>query len=418
MTSPTPRAQAHFGLAVLTFINLFNYLDRFIVASVLGLLEHDLHLSDPQAGSLTTAFIIVYMVASPIGGFLGDRIPRRLLVAGSVFLWSLATVASGLAGSFVALLVARSVIGVGEAGYGTVAPAIISDLYPREQRTRMLSLFYVAIPVGAALGYALGGWIGHHYSWHAAFFVGGAPGVLLSLLMLFVPEPARGATEEGPPAEKLPFLQGLAGLSRNKVFWANTIGYTLMTFAVGGLGQWMPTFLERERHLPGDLVGLQFGAITAVAGFLGTLAGGWLGDRADRRREHGGMVVSGTGLLLAAPLMFVAAVLQPPSLIYSLTFAAQFLLFLNSGPINAAIVNCVPPTFRAFAMGLNVLLIHLLGDAPSPLLIGWVAERTNLASAIQLNALPVLVGGIVLLGAAWAFSRRNPNATTEPAASS
>lgn len=399
MATPAPAApvRAGYALFILTLINLVNYLDRYIVSSALPAIQRDFSITNTQAGLLGTVFIVVFMLASPLGGYLGDRMPRKLLVAGGVLLWSLATGASGLAASFIALLVARAFIGIGEAGYGAVAPSIISDLYPREQRTRMLSFFYIAIPVGAAMGYGLGGWLTASYSWHVAFFAGGVPGLVLGVMAFFMPEPQRGAMDEPGARTKMPFKEGLSGLAGNKAFWATTAGYTLMTFSIGGLGFWMPTYMERARGMPGDRASFIFGAITAVAGLLGTVAGGWMGDRLDRKREGGGLGMSGLGLILAAPCMFVAVNLESEAAMFATIAAAQFLIFLNSGPINAAIVNCVQPAFRAFAMGLNVLFIHLLGDAISPTLIGQIADLSSLTVAIEWNALPVLFGGVALL---------------------
>ncbi|HSP81957.1 MAG TPA: MFS transporter, partial [Myxococcaceae bacterium] len=265
--------------------------------------------------------------------------------------------------------------------------------------------------VGAAMGYGLGGWLSQTYSWHVAFFAGGAPGLVLAVMAFLMPEPRRGAMDGPEAQEKLPFLVGLKGLASNKAFWWTTTGYTLMTFSIGGLAFWMPTFLVRERGMSADGTGLVFGGITAVAGLLGTVLGGWLGDRMDRKMEGGGLKVSGVGLLLAAPFMYVAVNLESSAATFATIFAAQFLIFLNSGPINAAIVNCVPPAFRAFAMGLNVLCIHLLGDALSPTLIGQVADQSTLGTAIELNALPVLLGGGALLVAGRQLRNAAPQAT-------
>jgi MFS family permease len=404
----TPAVGASYGLLILTVINLLNYLDRYIAAAALPSIKADLNLNHAEAGLLFSVFIVVFMLASPLGGYLGDRMPRKYLVAGGVLLWSLATGASGLAASFMALLVARAFIGIGEAGYGAVAPSIISDLYPRTQRTRVLAFFYIAIPVGAAAGYGLGGFLTSTYSWHVAFFAGGVPGLLLGVLAFFMPEPQRGAMD-GPEAKaKMPFMVGLRGLAGNLAFWMTTVGYTLMTFSVGGLAVWMPTYMVTKRGMTEDRAGLLFGAVTAVAGLLGTLAGGWLGDKMDRKREGGGLGMSGIGLMLAAPCMYIAV--NVDSLVASFTwiFAAQFFIFLNSGPINAAIVNCVQPAFRAFAMGLNVLCIHLLGDAISPMLIGGIADVASLTTAIEVNAVPVLLGGVALLVAAKLFREAVP----------
>ncbi|ATB42539.1 MFS transporter [Cystobacter fuscus] len=407
VASPAAAPNSTYALFILSLINLVNYLDRYIVTVALPHIQRDFQLDNTQAGLLGSFFMVVFMLASPISGFLGDRVPRRFLVAGGVLLWSLATGASGLASTFAALMVARACVGIGEAGYGAVAPSIISDLFPREQRTRVLSVFYIAIPVGAAAGYGLGGWLSNAYSWHVAFYAGGVPGIILAVMAFFMPEPQRGAMD-GPDAQKkLPFLVGLKGLGRNPAFWWTTSGYTLMTFSIGGLAFWLPSFLVNERGMALDRAGFLSGAVTALAGLTGTMAGGWLGDRMDQRMPGGGLRLSGVGLLLAAPLMVLAVKVSAHAPMFAIIFMAQFLIFLNSGPINAAIVNGVPPAFRAFAMGLNVLFIHMLGDALSPTVIGKLADVSSLAVAIQVNAIPVLLGGLALLMAGKAFRHVN-----------
>jgi MFS transporter, Spinster family, sphingosine-1-phosphate transporter len=391
------RGQARYGLAVLTVINLLNYLDRYIAAGMMPRIIEAFHISKAAAGWLGSVFIIVYMLFAPVAGVLGDRYPRRLVLAAGVFLWSLATVGAGFAGTFAALLVARSIVGIGEAGYGTVAPGLIADLFKREQRSRMLAYFYVAIPVGSAMGFALGGWLGHRYSWQHAFWVGGIPGLLVAAFALRVPNPPRGATDEGPPPVKVPFGESLRRLRKNGTYWTAVAGLTLMTFSIGGLANWMPSFLELERGVNPEVAGLYFGAITAVAGIVGTLVGGWLGDVADRRSTTGGMSLSGWGLLLAVPLMAVVALAHSPVLIFAAVAGAQFCIFLNNGPLNAAIVSAVPGDVRSFAVGVSVFAYHALGDAISPPLIGLVADRSSLGTAILLNAIPIALGGVLLV---------------------
>lgn len=413
--APSPasitRSRAIYGLLILTLINLFNYLDRQMMAAVLPNVARDFQLNGKEAGALTSVFVIIYMVVAPLGGYLGDRMPRRLLVAISIWLWSLATVASGLVTSYGALLVARGIVGIGEAGYGAAAPSIIADLFSPQKRSSMLSYFYLAMPLGAGAGYMLGGWLSETYSWHTAFFVGGVPGLLLGIAMLVAPEPKRGGSEhDASHAEKLPFSVGVRQLTTSPLFWINTTGYTLLTFTIGGLGAWMPTFLQQERGQNPTRAGLVFGAITLIGGLVGTLIGGLLGDWAEKRRAGGGMWVSGIGLVAAAPFVYLAAVLPDISSIYAVILLVMILLFLNTGPINAAVLNSVAPAFRSFAMGVNMLLIHLLGDAASPVAIGAIKDVSNLSTAIIMNAVPVLLGGVVLLGGAtlWRGSRKAP----------
>jgi len=289
-------------------------------------------------------------------------------------------------------------VGVGEAGYGTVSPGLIADFYPPSHRTRALSIFYVAIPVGSALGYVLGGWLANAFSWQTAFFVGAVPGLIAAILALRVREPHRGASEAVEPTQtRLPLAQGLRELASNTYYWVSVAALTLMTFSIGGLSVYMPAFLERERGVSGAQAGIWFGAIAAVAGLTGTLVGGVLGDRAERKSRTGGLWVSGVGMLLAAPFMVWTSRAGSIPLILATAFVAMFLVFLNNGPLNNAIVSSVPPLFRSFAVGISVLAYHLLGDAISPPIIGWIGDRSSLALAIALNAIPVALGGLVLV---------------------
>lgn len=412
MSAVTP-SRAAFGLGVLTLINFLNYTDRYILAGVMKKVQEHFHLTDTDGGLLATTFMIVYLMASPIGGFLGDRLPRHILIGCAVLIWSLATVASGLASSFVLLIIARAATGVGEAGYGTIAPSFISDLFTPERRSRMLAIFYTAMPLGAAAGFILGGAVGDSHGWQTAFYVGGAPGLLLGVMCFFITEPKRGGTE-ATPIEKVPFGQGVRALVGNARFWIVTAGLTLMTFSIGGLSNWMPKYLEAERGFTGADAGLVLGATTVIGGLLGTLAGGFLGDRLERRRPGGGVIMSGVGLSLAAPLMLVAVHAESKALLIASLLLAQFLIFLNNGPLNAAIVNVVSPGFRAFAFSISTMTLHLLGDAASPAIIGWISDTSKkaggpgLATAIQVNALPVLLGGVVLLVGARVFRPSEP----------
>lgn len=410
-------SRAAFGLGVLTLINFLNYTDRYILAGVMKKVQDHFHLTDTDGGLLATTFMVVYLIASPIGGFLGDRLPRHALIACAVLIWSLATIASGLASTFVLLIIARAATGVGEAGYGTIAPSFISDLFTPARRSRMLAIFYTAMPLGAAAGFILGGYVGDKHGWQTAFFVGGAPGIVLGLMCFFIAEPKRGGMEAAP-VEKVPFTAGLKALLTNGRFWVVTAGLTLMTFSIGGLSNWMPKFLEDERGFSGTDAGLALGATTVVGGLLGTLAGGFLGDRVEKKLPGGGVLMSGVGLTLAAPMMLVAVHAESRHLLLASLLLAQFFIFLNNGPLNAAIVNVVSPGFRAFAFSIATMTLHLLGDAASPAIIGWISDTSKaaggpgLATAIQLNALPVLTGGLVLLAGARWF---RPSATRPPA---
>ena len=401
----SPSRAAKTGLAVLTLVNLFNYLDRFVVSALVeSLKKSELALSDTQAGSLATAFIVVYMLTSPIFGALGDRGSRPRLLAIGVGIWSVATAIGGFARSFLALFAARATVGVGEAAYGTIAPALLADFFPEEKRGRVFAVFFAAIPIGSAAGYVLGGLVDQHFGWRSAFFVAGAPGLLLALLCLTLADPPRGAQDRPEASAPAPATDGVWAsyrrLLRNRTYSLTVLGYAAYTFALGGLAFWAPAFLERIRGLSKSEATIQFGAIVVATGFVGTFAGGWLGDFFLKRSKQAYLWVSGWTALAAAPAALIAFVVPHRAIYFSAIVVAELLLFASTGPVNSAIVNLVAPTERATAVALSILAIHLLGDVPSPPLIGAISDRTSLGTAFLI--LPVSIGaaGIIWLAAA------------------
>lgn len=405
---PLPQSsqlRAHTTLAILTLINLINYLDRYVIAGMLPLVQSEFSRTDAEMGVLSSSFLLVYAIASPFTGVLGDRFPRKWFVGGGVLVWSAATIWSGFAGSFGELLLARAVIGIGEAGYAAVAPGLISDLYDQKKRGRMLSLFYAALPVGSALGFTIGGAVGQHYGWRSAFLVAGLPGLFLAFLSLAMAEPRRGAADSQDALVGSSIGTILRTLFGTRSFVVNTAGYTAATFAMGGLAAWWPTFLFRIRGVPLDRAGFLFGAILVVSGFLGTLAGGWLGDRLQQKNKGGYFLVSGGGLLLATPAALVGILSADPAVYWGATFVALFFLFFNTGPLNAAICNVVPAGMRASAIAVNVLIIHLLGDALSPWIIGRISDVSNLAVGVSINCAAMAVSGLILVFGAGVLRR-------------
>jgi len=397
------RTAAGYALAVLTFINLFNYLDRWVVAAVVESIKHsELHLSDTQLGLVGTGFILVYTAASPLFGLMGDRRARPPLIAAGVAIWSVATALGGFARGFASLFGARSAVGIGEAAYGTIAPALIADSFPLEKRGRVLAIFFAAIPVGSAAGYVVGGIVDQHFGWRAAFWIAGAPGLLLSLLVLLVRDPLRGAQEPGTTAS-VPAQTGplYARLFRNRIYMLTALGYAAYTFALGGLAFWMPAFLERERHMPRSEATVTFGAIALVTGLAGTFTGGWLGDFGLRWSKQSYLWLSGFVTLLAAPVTWVALTDPRRAVYLPAIVVAELLIFMSTGPVNSAIINAVAPGERATALGMSVLIMHLFGDIPSPPLIGRLSDASSLAHGILIVPAAVVVAGVIWTWAAW-----------------
>jgi MFS family permease len=402
-------SSAGVALAILAFINLFNYLDRYLVSALVESLKHsELALTDTQAGSLMSGFLIVFAVIAPIFGTLGDRMSRPRLIAFGVACWSIATALSGLAWNFTSLFVARASVGVGEAAYVTIGPSLLSDYFPRGQRGRVMAIFFCAIPVGSALGYVVGGLMDVHFGWRMAFFVAGIPGLALALLCLGLHDPPRGNQDRDAASqgvERTVHADSKSGgrglflsyreLLRNRPYVLTIAGYVAYTFALGGLAFWMPAFLERMRGIPREQATVSFGTIVVITGFVGTFAGGWLGDYCAKYSQRAYLWISAVATLIAAPFAWLALTAASQTVYLLCMVIAQLMMFLSTGPINASIVNLVLPTQRASANALGVFTIHLLGDVPSPIIIGMLSDASSLAQAVKIVPLAILLAAVI-----------------------
>jgi MFS family permease len=390
-------------LALLTGLNFLNYLDRLIVAAVLPRIkapvaEGGLALSNFEGGLLATMFLLGYFVTAPIFGALADRGKRTGLIAFGVVTWSIATAASGLVDSLWALLVCRAIVGVGEASYATLAPTIIDDLTSPEQKGKALAVFYAAMPIGAAAGYMLGGFVQEHWGWRTAFLVGGGPGIVIALSCLLIVEPPRVLRVAGVKA-----ASAVRTLIRIVHYRRAVLGYCAHTAVVGAFSHWAPTFLSERYRIGLDTAGFWFGLVTVAAGFLGTLIGGRWADAmharapiaadlahdapATRRSINGLLGICAIGVAAAVPLT-VLAFLSPWAWgFFVLAFFIELGLFLGTSPINAALLRGVPAELRASSMAIAIFAIHLFGDLWSPALLGLFAD--HLPMVVAMMALPI-----------------------------
>ncbi len=457
-----PGARA--ALALLLIINLFNYIDRYVLAAVvpkirehyfgssggadaagqgsavaalIEWLEQGFGFTPENAliGSLGMAFMVTYMIVAPLFGWLAERASRWLLVGVGVILWSLASGASGLAAfaTFEILFLTRCLVGIGEGAYGPVAPAMISDLYPVKHRGYVLAWFYMAIPVGSALGFVLGGLAAELLGWRWAFYLVVPPGIVLGLWCLFMREPPRGLADLGPSGR----TEGLSAapralgsprrrsrvreyliLLRTPSYVLDTLGMAAMTFAVGGIAFWMPDYIhQRQLRQYGQVdlahINTLFGGIVVVAGLSATLLGGIAGDRLRARYPGSYFLVSGVAMLVGFPLS-VAMLYAPFPWAWVVIFLACFCLFFNTGPTNTILANVTHPGMRATGFALNIFLIHALGDVPSPLLIGLISDRfdKSMTVAFLIVSVLILVGGLLWLWGARYLQRDTELAPT------
>ena len=391
MRSLTPRQT----LVILTGLNLFNYFDRYVLSAVLPSLQADMGLDDTKAGHLATIFMLGYFLTSPFFGWLGDRASRKWLIAGGILIWSSATVMTGFAASIGLLMFWRAMVGVGEASYATVSPAWLSDVYPEEKRNNALTIFYTAIPIGAALGSVIGGLIAAEYGWRHAFIWAGAPGLLLALTLLPFKEPAR--TGNGDGGHKLPGWRDILALFKRRDYSLSVWGYTAYTFALGAMAHWGPSFLHRAHGMEVKKAAEFFGYVLVGAGLLGTMLGGLAATFWQKRSRSGYAGTLALSMLLGAPAAWIA--FSSPDKTTSMTSlaVAMFCCFLGTGPINTLILESAPAALRASAMAGSIFIIHLFGDLWSPSIVGTLSDRwASLSSALLI--LPAI---LLLAGAFW-----------------
>jgi MFS transporter, Spinster family, sphingosine-1-phosphate transporter len=412
-TLASSRLRVHPALGtfiLLIALNLLNYIDRYILPGAQSLIQKEYGWDDQQMGALTTGFFFTYMLVAPLTGWLGDRLPRKPLIIIGAVLWSLATLGTAWVNSYWTLYLRHAIVGVGEATFSIFAPAVLADFYDERNRNRILSIFYVAIPLGAALGYLAGGALGTRHGWRAPFFISAFPGLLVAALYWWIGrEPQRGASDR---VESNYTRATFAGLFTNGAFLTATLGLAALTFAMGGISTWVPTFLHRSLGYPVDKASFIVAAITAFDGIVATALGGWLAQRWLRTNDRALYLFSALSVALTLPFGALTF-FGPRSTAVPALFLAEFFLFLNTGPLNTAIVNSVAAPVRATAISVNLFCIHFFGDTFSPQIIGAVSDRTqNLSLALGLTLVSLAISALIL----QAGSRFAPklNATPTP----
>lgn len=372
-------------VAILFFINLLNYMDRFTIAGVLQSIQKYYGLKNSEDGLLQTSFISFYMVCSPVFGYMGDRYTRKIIMACGITFWAGVTLAGSFipADSFWAFILLRGLVGVGEASYSTIAPTIIADLFSKDSRTKMLMIFYFAIPVGSGMGYIVGANVAEAFGqWQYALRVTPFLGVCCVVLILFiVKEPVRGAADGGEHLHNTSFFTDLKELVKNKSFMLSSFGFTCVAFTTGALALWAPIFMQDSITIQGQLtsessVALTFGIITVIAGFLGVGLGAESSRRYKKINPRADPLICALGLLVCTPFLYFALVLSRYNTIatWILIFLGETALCLNWAIIADILLYTVIPTRRSAAESVQILMSHLLGDAGSPYLIGVVAD--------------------------------------------
>lgn len=433
-------SKAGFALTLLLLINLLNYIDRYILSSTIAGIEKDLlgHLPEGQRkapmGMLATCFMVSFMVFAPIFGSLVGRISRWHLIGGGIVFWSLASGLSGISGTFSSihhhtsneylltfsglfgtftfLAITRCMVGVGEAAYGPIAPTILSDYYPENRRGMIISIFYVAIPVGSAMGYTFGALVG----WPDAFYWVIPPGLILGLICFFQKEPPPESHNHQASKHEINLSTAAQTLFKIPSYVLNCLGMTANTFAIGGIAFWLPNYVAHYRQFGTEKeAGTWMGGIIIISGLVATLLGGYLGDYFKRWHKGSYFTVSGIGMILGFPA-FLLVLFVPFPTAWIFVAIACFCLFLNTGPTNAILLNVSPPAFRSMAFAINIFMIHAFGDAISPWIIGIIADTFAFGGQSNLNAGFISISAMILLGGLfWILGSRHLEKDTQAA---
>jgi MFS family permease len=402
------KGQARFAFIVLLAINILNYADRSVLAAVQTKIQPEFHLTDTELGLLSSSFLFIYGLSTLPLGIWADKSIRKNIVALCVGFWSIATTLAGFTHNFFQLFLTRSVLGIGEAGYAPASLSMIGDYFPRSQRGRVLALWSIGNIIGTAIGQAMGGVIAVTLGWRWAFYLVGIPGLIAAFLIWRAVEPKRGAfDQEEDAAEGASMGHGGIGkgfgstlkkIIKIPTYWILTGAFIASFFTVGAAMAWMTTYIVRDFHITEGAAGAVTGGTLAAGSLIGTLLGGWLADHLQRRMPQGRLLISTISFLLGAPLTFIALSIHDLTPFIGVFTLAIVTLSLCLGPLNAVIQDIIEPEMRATAIGIVLLVAHILGDAASPLLIGIIADRSSLGTAFLTTAPTcLLIAGLICL---------------------
>jgi MFS family permease len=367
------------ALGLLLCVYVFNFLDRQVFAILQQAIKTDLHLTDTDLGLLGgLAFAVFYTALGIPIARMADRHSRKWIIAISLSIWSLMTALCGVARGFGSLALARVGVGVGEAGCSPPAHSLIADYFPPRQRSTALAIYSLGIPLGAGLGYLIGGYINEFLGWREAFYVVGGPGVLFALLLVFfLKEPRRGLSETHTEIETSmpPLGESLRVLWQTRTFRQLCAAFAVSTFVAYGVLQWVPTYFIRTYHLDTGSVGAAMALSSVVFSGLSTLLGGFIGDRLAKRDVRWLCWLPVIGLVANTPLMMLMLFQPTFSSALPYLFAASLFTGFNLGPIFGLVQTLMPMRLRALAASILLFATNFAGMGFGPLFIGVASDH-------------------------------------------
>lgn len=386
----TGRAKnAYLVVALLTLVNVFNFVDRQILAILAEPISKDLGLSDTQLGLLTgLAFALFYTVLGIRMAWLADAVKRIGLIAGACAVWSMFTIASAFANNFVQLALARIGVGVGESGATAPSYSVISDHFAPSKRALPVAIFAIGIPMGSMLGSAIGGSVAASQGWRTAFIVAGAPGLLIALvLFLTVREPVRGGMDSpdasAQAAPRPPIMDAVREFMRNRTLALTALSTGLCAFCGYATLNWFPTYLIRVKGMTLSEIAIYYSLVMGGGGILGTLASGYLSDRLGRISKRAYPLVPAVAYMLSLPFL-VGFLLAP-----TWQVAVAFLIvpaFMNNmwlAPAMTLVQNSVAPNRRAISASIVIFALNLIGLGFGPLYVGLASDLAKPSFGVE-----------------------------------
>lgn len=405
---PTPRCSAggpgaRLALFVLTAVNVFNYCIRYLPGAMKQPLKQDLGLTDFETGLPATGMMLSYCAFAPLFAWMSDAelVDRRKLIACGVLCWSLGTSLTGLSRNVWQLVRFRVMVGVGEAAFATIVPPMLADFYPPADRNIAFAVFFMAVPVGGAVGFMAGGILSARYDWRVAFLFCGIPGAFAAMGVMMLNDPPRGANDtEVAGYQRLAAPRDGAGrewleVLRNTHFLAAVSGTVAFTFVAGAIADWFPTFLLRFQDVAMAESGIAVGCITSLAGILGSILGPRSVECAKGRVKSPFFLVSALYTVPAAALLWVSVNSEHQKVTcYAAFFLALTFGWTNMSPISTLAINVMPVHLRARSRALMIFVEHALGDVLSPPIVGCISDATgSLKDGLQMLPVVQLVAG-------------------------
>jgi predicted MFS family arabinose efflux permease len=372
-----PAVAAHFTLALLFVISLFNYTDRYMIAILLPGIKQDFGLTDTQMGVLTgVAFTLFYVVVGVPIARLADQRSRKQILIVALGLWSLMTAACGMAMNFVQLLIARTLVGIGEAGSSPPSYSVIADVYPPQQRATAMAVYLAGAPSGILIGFMLGGWLAEHYGWRYALLAVGIPGFVFAILLIWLfREPRRGAVEGIQFARPVPFRDGLFTLLKNPTFRHAALGSAFYNALAVCYVNWMPSFFVRSHGLGVQDTAIRLALLFGPAQIVGLLAGGFFSDRLSRLDVRWYLLVPAIVMLLAAPIFMLSLSVESTALALVCLGIPLLIGGMQVSPVFAITPSLVDVRMRAVASAVLILIINLVSGGVGPVAVGYLSDR-------------------------------------------